>query len=170
MQLETLGRRFEYPDFQFRMGCREVDEAFTGDIDLLKGLFDRYSGAFDLPTEKANMSLAEFEALMRASNLLDAGYNEKFVRLAYTYAIPMSQDETKSLDHMRMMFPGQSVGQSGGWSGGRSGGWSGRRSGGLMVYWFMHPLPPTAHRPPPTAHRPPPTAHRPLPTTHQTLS
>ena len=111
------------------MGCREVDNVFMGDIDLLKSLYDRYSGGFDLPTEKANMSMAEFEALMRAANLLDNGYNEKFIRLAYVYAMPTNTDETKNLEHMRMMFPGQSVSWSLSWPVG----WSLSQSAGHSV-------------------------------------
>ena len=106
MQIESSATRYEYQPFQSRFACEGVDKIFKDDIDLLRSLYSRYSGTFDLQTETANMSLAEWEALMRAANLLDAGYDPKYIRLAYVYAVPTSVNEmcAQDLSHQQMSF------------------------------------------------------------------
>ena len=84
-----------------RVWCRETDTVVKTHIELLKKVYERYSGANNLPGQPRTMSMSEWNNLVDRAELVDTdkGYSERESKQAYGRAIMSVVNEMSTDKH-----------------------------------------------------------------------
>ena len=92
-------------DFRFERYWNEHwDNVYRFHLDLLKEVYNNYSGAITKPGEERFMSPGEFERIFIASNLFNPSFANRDVYVCFNMAMQSRVDEHTSDAHLKMSF------------------------------------------------------------------
>ena len=102
-------------DLEEELGFRDsiihtekVDILFKRNMGVVDGLFEKYSGKTNLPGEKKTCSYLEWSTFFGDSKLIDEGFVERNVRLAYVKSLPtptreLHEPECRTMDKVEFI-------------------------------------------------------------------
>lgn len=98
-------KNFQFQDFRTKkLWTESCDNLIKKHNNVLRDIYQKYSGREALPSEEPNMSMPEFIELITCTKVVDDNFGAREIGVIYNISMMTQMDEINKERHVRMNF------------------------------------------------------------------